>query len=226
MDELITRVLERAVRSLGLDAPLHPWALGLAEPPLPIRWDPVLAPPCPLPYDLDPELILAAFSREDRLRIAAQMDSEYAQLRVLPMADALEVDATTVVRVQLGVPLMGRDRVLLRILTTNFYGDRRPVSGDFHAWLEPDGEVSSVPRATFGAEWPEWVVGRSPGLSALVDLNTAPESELMKLPGIRLADARALVAARPFASVERLAAVPGIDRAAFERLRPLVHVPK
>lgn len=54
----------------------------------------------------------------------------------------------------------------------------------------------------------------SPGVGAAIDLNSATEAELLRLPGIGPAKARAIVAYRqsrgPFASVEEVLRVPGI----------------
>ena len=61
-----------------------------------------------------------------------------------------------------------------------------------------------------------------------VDLNTATESDLLALPGIGPARARAIVAYRrdkgPFAAVSDLRAVPGISQSLVGRLAPFVMV--
>jgi competence protein ComEA len=60
----------------------------------------------------------------------------------------------------------------------------------------------------------------------VVNLNTADEAELERLPGIGPARARAIVALRTrltrFTHVEQLLRVKGIGRATFRKLRPLV----
>lgn len=57
----------------------------------------------------------------------------------------------------------------------------------------------------------------APGAGAGIDLNSATEAELLRLPGIGPAKARAIVAYRqsrgPFASVEEVLRVPGIGPA-------------
>lgn len=66
------------------------------------------------------------------------------------------------------------------------------------------------------------------GQPALVDLNTATEAELVGLPGIGPARARAIIefreAHRGFYSVSQLLRIKGIGRAMLKRLRPLVVV--
>ena len=56
--------------------------------------------------------------------------------------------------------------------------------------------------------------GAAPGAGPLINLNAATEAELLRLPGIGPAKARAIVAYRqsrgPFASVEEILRVPGI----------------
>jgi hypothetical protein len=126
-----------------------------------------------------------------------------------------------------------------RVIRASAHGTRRAptarhqgdfvdtVDGDFHAWLTPEGEpgVASEPaQRTLATLWEPWIVGRSPGLGALVDLNECTESELMRLPQMNAPRARAIIAARPFRVVDDLARVPGIDRARLAVLRPLVTV--
>lgn len=64
-------------------------------------------------------------------------------------------------------------------------------------------------------------------VGALVDLNTATESQLIDLPGIGPSKARAILAyreQRAFRRVEELMRVRGIGRGTFRQLRPLVTV--
>jgi competence protein ComEA len=58
----------------------------------------------------------------------------------------------------------------------------------------------------------------------LLDLNAASPEALEVLPGIGPARARALAAARPFASVADVERVSGIGPALRERLQPFVEV--
>jgi competence protein ComEA len=57
-----------------------------------------------------------------------------------------------------------------------------------------------------------------------VDLNAASQEELQRLPGVGPATAKAIVAARPFKSVNELTNVNGISEARFSKLKPLVSV--
>jgi competence protein ComEA len=67
------------------------------------------------------------------------------------------------------------------------------------------------------------ISGSEPGV---VNLNTANEAELERLPGVGPTRARAIVALRTrlarFTHVEQLLRVKGIGRATFRKLRPLV----
>jgi competence protein ComEA len=60
--------------------------------------------------------------------------------------------------------------------------------------------------------------------TAPVDLNTASEAALMELPGVGPATAKAIIAGRPFASVDDLAKVKGMGAAKVAALRGRVTV--
>jgi competence protein ComEA len=57
-----------------------------------------------------------------------------------------------------------------------------------------------------------------------VDLNTASRDQLEALPGIGPEIATALIAARPFQSLDELKDIKGIGEARFEQIRPLVTI--
>ncbi len=56
----------------------------------------------------------------------------------------------------------------------------------------------------------------------LIDINYDTQSQLESLPGIGPALARAIIAARPFSSVDDLKRVRGIGASSLEKLRPLI----
>lgn len=64
--------------------------------------------------------------------------------------------------------------------------------------------------------------GVAGGGSGLVNVNTASVSELETLPGIGPSKAAAIIANRPYATVEDLGRVPGIGDKTVEQLRPYV----
>lgn len=57
-----------------------------------------------------------------------------------------------------------------------------------------------------------------------IDLNTATQAELETLPGIGASKAAAIIANRPYATVDDLDRVPGIGPSTLNQLRPLVIV--
>ena len=218
--DVIAEVLERAVASLGLDAPLHPWWLGEERPRRSVRRSRLFASPCPSAGDVGAEValeprLLDAFLPEDREAIARQLDEGYEHLIVVDEESEEPeepVDEASVVHVQLGLPLIGRDRVLLRVCTRNLHEDDRTVTADYHAWLDPTGRLPRGMTQTqrdLASLWPRWLVGRSPGLR--LDPNTASESELLDLPGMTLAMARAILAGRPFTDVDQLTEAIGTE---------------
>jgi hypothetical protein len=107
--DVIAKVLERAVASLGLDTPLHPWWLGEERPRRPVRLSRLVASPCPSAGDvgadvaLEPRL-LEAFLPEDREAIARQLDDGYEHLIVLDDEPHEPDGDASVVHVQLGLP--------------------------------------------------------------------------------------------------------------------------
>ncbi|MCB9598667.1 MAG: helix-hairpin-helix domain-containing protein [Sandaracinaceae bacterium] len=226
-DDLI--LLSRALAPLGLLDAAPPWDLGHARPPMPIVIDPILIPPAPMPYDLDPALVLGCFSPADRPSVAARIDDAYDEVRYEERA-APPGDPETFIRVALGTPLLGTDRALIRIRTSNLFRDARDraqlVTGDFHAFVDLEGSpiALDVPPELETA-WPRWVVGRSPGLRARLDLNRADEHALRCLPAkLGVKQARAILDARPFASIEQLRDVAGIGERTFAALRDHVTV--
>ncbi len=72
------------------------------------------------------------------------------------------------------------------------------------------------------------MVTRRPAAEGVVNINTATQSELSRLPGIGPSKASAIIAyrerGRRFRRVEDLLRVRGIGRATFRRLRPMLTV--
>ncbi len=56
----------------------------------------------------------------------------------------------------------------------------------------------------------------------MVNLNTAPEASLAKLPGIGPVKAKAIIAGRPYSSIEDLKKVKGIKEAVIAKLKDKV----
>ncbi len=104
------------------------------------------------------------------------------------------------------------------------------------AVLRPDADVDAINRAASLSDGQKIVVpvkGSSPkkrgsALTGKVNINTATEDELCKLPHIGEVRSRDIVDYRnthgPFAAVEELKKVPGIGNETFRRLRDLVTV--
>ncbi len=85
------------------------------------------------------------------------------------------------------------------------------------------GEVAEpAPEAPLEKEVP--VVKRAPPVRARIDINTASPSEIQTLPGIGPVKARAIIDARPYASIDELTKARGIGPKTLENLRPLITV--
>lgn len=61
---------------------------------------------------------------------------------------------------------------------------------------------------------------KKPELSGVVNINTASEAELKKLPGIGPAMAQQIVAARPFQTTDQITRVKGIGLKRYRALKP------
>ncbi len=77
----------------------------------------------------------------------------------------------------------------------------------------PPSRKAGTPAASAGA----------PTLSSLVDLNTASEGDLEKLPGVGPAYAKKVIAARPYANVADLSRA-GLPKRTLDKVAPLVTV--
>lgn len=91
------------------------------------------------------------------------------------------------------------------------------------------GVEAAVPPAAATEGTPSATPGSTPGApAALLNLNTATETELDTLPGVGPVTAQAILAWRTehgsFSSVDELLEVSGIGEVTLEDLRPLVTV--
>ena len=82
------------------------------------------------------------------------------------------------------------------------------------------GPAETAVPETEGAGGPEWIFATEP---LLVNINTADQAELEKLPGIGPAKAAAILRYRaengPFRTLEDLMRVPGIKEGTFEKIK-------
>ena len=81
---------------------------------------------------------------------------------------------------------------------------------------EPARAAAPAERENRAAE------GNRPVPKGRIDVNTADAQTLESLPGIGPATARAIIAARPFRSIDELKNVEGIAEARLEQIRPFV----
>jgi competence protein ComEA len=92
-----------------------------------------------------------------------------------------------------------------------------------------DGQQVRVPSRDDAAAAPGSMTaaagGGTGGTGALVNLNTATQSELEALPGIGPVTAGKIIGGRPFASVEELKSRKVIGQATFDKIRELVTAP-
>lgn len=110
----------------------------------------------------------------------------------------------------IGAKTLGRLRPLVRVGGGSTPSPVPPMTD------EPEPDRAPAPRAP------------GPTASGLVDLNVATEADLVRLPGIGPAKARAILELRgrigAFGSVDQLGDVKGIGAKTLDRLRPLVTV--
>ncbi len=96
-----------------------------------------------------------------------------------------------------------------------------PLADGEHVHVPSRGETPPAPSGAVSG-------GRSSTpaapLTAPLDLNTATAAELEALPGIGPKTAAAIIAGRPYSTVEDLLRVKGIGPATLEKLRPYVTV--
>lgn len=86
--------------------------------------------------------------------------------------------------------------------------------------------LGGVAQAREGATQPSHVQTPSSSASGVVNINTATEEQLVRLPGIGPSKARAILALRTqmggFSKVENLLRVRGIGRKTLQKLNPML----
>jgi len=90
----------------------------------------------------------------------------------------------------------------------------------------PTAPVAAPPAGLSGtASAPAVVPSTGANGGALINLNQASAAQLETLPGIGASKAAAIIANRPYATVDELDRVPGIGAKTLEQLRPYVTAP-
>ena len=129
-----------------------------------------------------------------------------------------EIQAVIFVAVSM---LAGAVMLLVKQYDSDFLPDLEPASA--HGRINAGFETGSAPVSVDNSN------SASPGGNLLVPVNTAPASELQKLPGIGPKLAEAIIEYRtrsgPLVRVEQLLEVKGIGPAKLGRIRPLVKLP-
>ncbi len=88
----------------------------------------------------------------------------------------------------------------------------REISGDDYKIVKNGGETVLIHEK-------EAPFVNAPGLSGLIDVNTASYEELLDVKGIGHATAQKIIGARPFAKLEDIAALPGIGQRQFDKIK-------
>ena len=86
-----------------------------------------------------------------------------------------------------------------------------------------DGSKVYIPK--LGEQLDSSVVGSSiagQSVSALININTASESELDKLPQVGPVTAQKIVAARPYSSLEDLLSIKVVSKSVFAKIKDLI----
>ena len=94
------------------------------------------------------------------------------------------------------------------------------VPAETGAETETEKETETPPPSASETGGPEWIFATEP---LFVNINTADQAELEKLPGIGPAKAAAILRYRaengPFRSIEELMKVPGIKEGTFDKIK-------
>lgn len=67
-------------------------------------------------------------------------------------------------------------------------------------------------------------IRETPSPDQTIDLNTASESEILGLPGVGKVLAGRILQGRPYRAPEDLLKIKGLSKAAFEKIKPLLHI--
>lgn len=88
-----------------------------------------------------------------------------------------------------------------------------------------DNGAPAPPSGVSGVESIGVTTGAPSSAGGLININTASATELETLPGIGPSKAAAIIANRPYTTIDDLERVPGIGARTIEQLRPLVTAP-
>ena len=87
-----------------------------------------------------------------------------------------------------------------------------------------DGQKVRVPRVGEGTTSTTGGSIAGESVSGLININTASESELDKLPGVGPVTAGKIIASRPYSTPEELLGKKVVSRSVFEKIRDLITV--
>lgn len=87
-----------------------------------------------------------------------------------------------------------------------------------------DGQKIRVPRVGEGTTSTTGSSVAGESVSQLININTASEAELDKLPGVGPATAAKIIASRPYSSLEDLLTKKAVNKSTYEKIKDLITV--